>query len=194
MIIFSQTWEEHLVHLREILGHLKKHGLTAKRVWGVAGVTYLGHTVGKGKLSVPECRVGSLRKFQQPVTKRDVRAFLGTVGYYRRFIKSFASIALPLTDATKKSAPTRITWDETTLSAFRTLYHSLSDLSALVISKQDDSFLLQTDASGGGIGAVLSVCCDDEELPVTVSCFKQMHREEALEQCLVCVVMTRSYL
>lgn len=167
--IFSHKWEDHLLHLRETLGRLRKHGLTAKPskcVWGAATLVYLGHTVGHGKLSVPDCRVAALRKFRQPVTKRDLRAFLGTAGYYRRFIKNFATIALPLTDATKKNAPTKISWDEDMLSAFSILCNSLSDFSALVIPKPDDKFLLQTDASGRGIGAVLSVCRGDAELPV----------------------------
>ena len=116
---------------------------------------YLGHTVGHGKLSVPECRVTALREFRQPVTKRDLRAFLGTAGYYRRFVKNFATIALPLIDATKKNGPTKIVWDDGMLGAFNILCNSLSDLSALVIPNQDDDFLLQTDASGRGIGAVL---------------------------------------
>ena len=169
VIVYSQTWKDHLVHLQETLGRLRKHGLTAKPskcVWGVAELVYLGHTVGHGKLSVPECRVVTLRKFHQPVTKHDLRAFLGTVGYYRRFIKDFATIALPLTDATKKNAPTKISWDKGMLSAFSYLCNSLSDHSALVIPNQDDNFLLQTDASGRGIAAVLSVCRGNAELPV----------------------------
>ena len=160
VIIFSRTWEDHLVHLRETLGRLRKHGLTAKpskSVWGVAKLIYLGHSVGHGKLSIPECRVAALREFHQPVTKRDLRAFLGTAGYYRRFIKDFAAVALPLTDATKKIATTKVSWNDGMLGAFNFLRNFLSNLSALVIPTSDDDFLLQTDASGRGIGVSVAM-------------------------------------
>lgn len=82
VVIFSKDWPEHLQHLRETLTRLRGNGLTAKPskcVWGAAEITYLGHTVSKGRLSVPECRVTVLREFKRPLTKTDLRAFLGVL-------------------------------------------------------------------------------------------------------------------
>ena len=75
------------------MGRTGKFGLTAKPTkceWGARSLLYLGHAVGHGEISIPEARVAALRNFQRPVTKSDLRAFLGTVGYYRRFVPEFA--------------------------------------------------------------------------------------------------------
>ena len=101
LVVHSRTWEEHLRHLRQVLDRLRAHGLTAKESkceWGASSVTYLGHVVGEGKVSVPEARVAAIRNFKKPHTKSDLRAFLGTVGYYRKFIRDYAQVAHPLTE------------------------------------------------------------------------------------------------
>ena len=72
VIVHSKTWEEHLVHLRIVLERLRKNGLTAKPSkceWGASSLTYLGHVVGAGKVSIPEARVDAIRNFRRPVTK-----------------------------------------------------------------------------------------------------------------------------
>ena len=87
VLIYSRTWKEHVEHIRQVLGKLKEHGLTAKPtkcVWGASRLEYLGFVVGVGKVAVPEARVKVLREFKKPKTKKDMRSFLGTIGYYRR--------------------------------------------------------------------------------------------------------------
>ena len=100
------------------------------------------------------------------ITKSDLRAFLGTVGYYRKFIPEYSSRAFPLTEATKKAAPNIVVWNVMLFDAFKYLCNALSDSCVLFIPKSSDEFVLQTDASGYGIGAVLSVMRDGEELPI----------------------------
>ena len=88
-IIFSQTWEDHVAHIKCVLDRLRKAGLTAKPAkcqWISASLTFLGHTVGRGKVSTPDHRVEAIRNHVRPVTKKDVQSFLGTTGYYRKFI------------------------------------------------------------------------------------------------------------
>lgn len=169
LVVFSRTWEEHLQHLRQVLERLRRHGLTAKPSkceWGAGSLTYLGHSVGHGRVSVPEARVAAIRDFKRPVTKTDLRAFLGTTGYYRKFIPAYSAHAFPLTEATKKTAPRNIVWNDDLCDAFVYLCNALCDSSMLFIPNSSDDFVLQTDASGHGIGAVLSVMRDGEELPV----------------------------
>ena len=94
IIIFSDSWEEHLKHIQLVMEKLRQAGLTAKPskcCWGIASISYLGHVVGKGKVSVPECKVKSIREFVKPVTKKDLQSFLGTTGYYRKFIRDYSS-------------------------------------------------------------------------------------------------------
>ena len=59
---------------------------------------------------VPEARVKAIRDFRKPITKRDMRSFLGTVGYYWKFIPNFAKLAWSLNGVMKKSAPQRVEW------------------------------------------------------------------------------------
>ena len=150
VIVYSRTWEEHVTHLTQVLDRLRKFGLTAKPTkceWGARSLLYLGHAVGHGKISIPEARVAALRNFQRPVTKSDLRAFLGTVGYYRRFVPEFAQRAFPLTEATKKTAPNILVWNDNMYDAFAYFCDMLSDKSVLFIPHLSDKLLLQTDAS-----------------------------------------------
>ena len=101
------------------------------------------------------------------MTKADVRSFLGLVGYYRKFIPNFLSIAAPLSDLTKKGAPTRVNWTSNCESAFRSLKEVLLLLPVLVNPDWDKPFILQTDASDRGIAGVLSqVDANGEEHPI----------------------------
>lgn len=168
VVIFSKTWKEHLGHIRQTLTRLRENGLTAKPdkcTWGRAEIEYLGHRVGHRKISIPECRVEAIQNFERPVTKRDMRAFLGTAGYYQDFSEGLLSKTGLLTDATKKAAPNRIKWTEKLCESFNDVRKVLSNSSALVIPRSDDTFVLQTDASKRGLGAVLCVLRDGKEEP-----------------------------
>ena len=79
IIIFSQTWVDHVAHMKCVLDRLRKAGLTAKPAkcqWGSATLTFLGHTVGRGMVSTPDHRVEAIRNHVSPVTKKDVQSFL----------------------------------------------------------------------------------------------------------------------
>lgn len=169
IVIFSNTWEEHLLHVRKVLQALEKVGMTAnpdKCVWGARTLTYLGHQVGGGAVTVPEARVAAIRNFRQPITKKDLRAFLGSVGHYRAFIPEFAGRAVPLYNALKKAAPSKLCWDGGMLQAFEFFLQALCSHRVLWLPREDDDFLLQTDASHLGLGGVLSVVRDGTERPV----------------------------
>ena len=138
---------------------LRKAGLTAKPSkcqYGMQQCVYLGYTVGGGILQ-PE--VGKLQAIQQlpvPKTKRDVRAFLGITGYYGKFIPDYATIAVPLTNLTKKNAPNKVVWTEQCNHAWQNLKGILYSSPLLRTPDFSSQFILQTDASDYGIGAVLS--------------------------------------
>ena len=138
----------------------------SKCEWGKQKLVYLGHSVGGGRLAVPEDRVSGVKEFVKPTTKKGVRAFLGTCGYYRQFVRDFGAMASPLTMMTRKSEPERVQWTPEREQAFRLLRECLCNLGTLTIPNVSDSFRLHTDASGAGLGAVLSVVRSEEELPV----------------------------
>ena len=104
-----------MVNVQQVLEALKDAGLMAKPskcVWGARSLNYLGHMVGLGYVSVPEARVTAIKEYRRPVTKRDLKAFLGTVGYYRRFVPGFAGRAGSLFTALKKGSPDRLCWSD----------------------------------------------------------------------------------
>ena len=97
-----------------------------------------------------------MRDYLRPATKKDVCAFLGLAGYYRRFIPGFARRAKPLTDLTRKQHPDRVQWTDACQSAFAELKAALVDPPVLYNPDFGKPFILQTDASDLAIGAVLS--------------------------------------
>ena len=128
LIIFSNTWTEHLEHLRGLLERLRSAGLTAKAKkceFGSSECSYLGQVVRSGLVKPQESKLSAIESFALPTTIKEVRTFLGITGYYRRFIENYSSIAAPLTDLTKKSAPNAVTWTVECDRAFRELKHRL---------------------------------------------------------------------
>jgi hypothetical protein len=99
--------------------------------------------------------VTAISNFQRPSTKKQVRSFLGLVGFYRRFIPDFSAIAAPLSDLTKKGQPNKVTWKEPQENAFIALGSALMVTPVLNLPNLNDTFILQTDASDVGVGAVL---------------------------------------
>uniref|UniRef100_A0A8C5LM99 ribonuclease H n=1 Tax=Leptobrachium leishanense TaxID=445787 RepID=A0A8C5LM99_9ANUR len=98
--IFSNTWEDHLQHLRAVLDRLGPAGLTVKPDKchvGMSEVQYLGHRVGGGRQRPEPAKVEAVAQWPTPRTKTQVLAFLGTAGYYRRFVPNYSAIAKPLT-------------------------------------------------------------------------------------------------
>ena len=178
--IFSQTWQQHCSHLSRVLGRLRGAGLTAnvgKCQWGHTSCEFLGHVIGSGLVSPANLKVCAVSEFPTPRTKKQVRQFLGLTGYYRRFIEKYAEHTFALTEATKKSAPERVVQSELLLKECDHLKHVLCSLPSLTLAVPDDHFLLQTDASGVGIGAVLSVVREGVELPVAFFSRKLQLRE-----------------
>ena len=177
ILIWSTSWKQHLEDLNAVFAELKKAGLTCKPTkcqFGMTTLQFLGHEIGNGKISVPTARVMDLKKFPKPKTKKQVRRFLGTVNYYRKFVKNFSVLQQVLTPATTKNAPTNVIWSKEMGEAFAALCNCVSEQVKLCIPVQNDKFVLETDASANGIGAVLSVMRGNNKQ--TVAFFsKQLH-------------------
>ena len=181
IVVFSTSWDQHCRHLARVFERLKHAGLTInvkKCQWGQRKCEFLGHLVGEGKVSPSECKILALRDYQQPVTKKGVRQFLGLAGYYRKYIQDYASHSVALTDATRKSAPDRLLWCDSMLCEFNYLKSVLCDVPSLTLPTVQDEFLLLTDASGRGVGAILSVIRGGAEFPVAYYSRKLKPREQ----------------
>lgn len=155
IVVYSRTWEEHRVHLATVMGVLHAEKLFANRkkcVFGQLRLEYLGHIIsGDGVSANPE-KLQAVRNWPEPRNVRAVRGFLGLTGYYRRFVKGYGALARPLTDVLKKGA---FSWSEATSHAFEALKLAMTTLPILALPDFSKTFVVETDASGTGLGAVL---------------------------------------
>ena len=168
IVVFSNSGKEHVAHLRSVLEALRENGLTVneeKCAFGRQKLEYLGHLIGMGELAVPAHRATAMAEYIRPKTKSQLRAFLGSVGYYRKFIFEFAKMSSKLIPATSKFSPSVVNWDEGMLEAFHKLRVSLCNTYVLSVPSPEDCFILNTDASGRGIGATLNIIRDGVERP-----------------------------
>ena len=149
-----------VTHLREVLKKLGEVGLTVKPSkchLAMSECTYLGHVVGSGVVKSVTSKLQAVDQFPRPTTKKQLRLFLGLTGYYRCFIPHYATIAATLSNLTNKSKPDKLNWTAECGKAFNKLKEIL--VSSAVFEKPNFScpFVLQTDVSEVGVGAVLSL-------------------------------------
>ena len=201
VVIRSVSWEDHIRHIRSVLLKFREAGLTTKPKkcqLAMSQCTYLGHVVGNGEVQPEESKVEAVRNYPTPKTKKQVRAFLGLTGYYRKFIPTYADLAVSLTDLIKKNAPHRVCWTRECEDAFLALKDALCSQPILRSPDFDKKFILQTDASDRGVGAVLSQFDDDErEHPVAYCSRKLLPRvtrySTVEKECLAIKLATHAF-
>ena len=169
VIVFSQTFDEHLERLKTVFDRLKEHGLKLKPSKCHIlreEVSYLGHIVSaKGVATDPE-KIAKVMEWPRPTSRKEMQQFLGFCGYYRRYVKSYSAIAAPLYRLTsgdprkkkgkKSPPPPPYEWTPECEEAFNELKHRLTSAPILGYADYSLPFILETDASGLGLGAVLS--------------------------------------
>jgi hypothetical protein len=156
ILIYSKTLEEHERHVRQVLEVLRREKLYAKLSKCElmrTSVEFLGHIVGREGVRMMESKVRAVVDWPAPTNVTHVRAFLGTAGYYRRFIRDFSAIAAPLSDLTKDGQ--RFEWGAKEDAAFQKLKTALSKEPILVLPDPNVPYVVNTDASGFAVGAVL---------------------------------------
>lgn len=156
ILIYSPSWATHLEHLEVVLTLLRHHTLFAKLskcCFGLTKVNYLGHTISSQGVEMDISKIKAVLDWPVPISIKQLRGFLGLSGYYRRFIKGYASIAAPLTSLLKKDA---FQWNNQATIAFQQLKTAMTVAPVLALPNFHQQFILETDASGSGIGAVLS--------------------------------------
>ena len=180
VVIFSATWEEHLQHLGEVLGRIQSAGLTinpAKCVFARDETEYLGFVIGKGVIKPQVHKVHAISSSPLPHTKTQLRSFLGMAGFYSRFIPNMSDRAAILTDMTRKMCPNRLQWTDESISAFKDIQQALGKNPVLHSPDFDKPFILQTDASDRGIGAVLLQGPPEDQHPLAFISRKLEPRE-----------------
>ena len=164
VIVFGKTFDEHLERLDKVMRRLAAAGLKlkAKKCFLFRKeVKYLGHVVSEAGVKTDSEKVEKVRNWPVPQSLKELRSFYGLVSYYRRFIRGFSEIASPLTLLTKKNA--RFEWGENQQIAFDALKGALCSAPVLAYPNYESEFILDTDASELGVGAVLSQKVDSTE-------------------------------
>ena len=155
ILVFSRTKAEHVIHVREVLMRLRKSHLYAKRskceLFRFV-VDFLGHHIGAAGLSVSQDKIDAVRSWPVPRDVTGIRSFLGLAGFYRRFVKDFSKIALPMTELTK-DVP--FEWKVEQQASFEALKGALCTTPVLLIPDPKLPYTLNCDACNYAIGATL---------------------------------------
>ena len=157
VIIFSKTITEHCKRLRTVLQRFRDHGLRVKASkcsFGADNVLYLGHSISSNGVHTDPAKIKAVQALPSPTNLEHLRSFLGLAGYYRKFIPNFASVASPLTELTKKGVP--FTWSTSHQASFLQIKDCLCSAPVLAYPQMDKPFIVQTDASNVGLGAILT--------------------------------------
>jgi hypothetical protein len=157
ILIYSKDLPEHARLLCQVLELLHAHELKVKRnkcTFARQQLVYLGHVISVEGVSTDPKNITAVMKWERPCNVKQVCGFLGLAGYYRKFVRNFGQISWPLTELLKKDRVFQ--WTAQTKAAFRTLQQALVSAPVLAIPDFTKPFVIETDASDGGVGAILS--------------------------------------
>ena len=150
--------------LSEVLSKLQTAGLklsAQKCQLFKKEVCILGHVVSELGISTDPTKIRAVEKWSAPTDVHQVRSFLGLCSYYRRFVEGFATIAKPVHTLTEKITPFK--WTDECKPSFMKLKQAFCSSPVFCYPTIRQNFVLDTDASGVGIGAVLSQVEDGTE-------------------------------
>lgn len=135
---------------------LQQHQLYAcfsKCSFGVTEIEYLGHTLSGQGVAMDTTKLDAIRTWPLPTNLKQLHGFLGLLGYYCRFVKSYVQLAVPLTNLLKQDS---FKWTTATTTTFSNLKEALMIAHVSAIPNFLEPFILEIDASGSGTVAVLS--------------------------------------
>lgn len=191
LVIFTRTWDEHLLRLSWVLGEISKIGLTLdpdKAYIGFKSIDLLGHVVNHFGLATQEKKIHAMMNLPIPKNLHDLRSMLGYFGYYRKFIENYAQIVEPLSRLLEICRPKKVpketrqaavskdsfkrisiesVWGEEQKQAFELVKNSLAESAILshAYLNDDIKFALYVDASKIGFGAALHAIIPNDKLP-----------------------------
>ncbi len=157
ILIFSNSFEDHLNDLEELFIRLVDTGFSIKlsKCWfGKREVDYLGHTINENGVSPDKKKLEAITRFPYPTNLTELRSFLGMLNYYNQFIQDFAHIASPLYQLTKKGV--KFEMNDTCHNAVDILKAKLTNAPILRHPDFERPFIIYTDASNVALGVVLA--------------------------------------
>jgi hypothetical protein len=179
ILIFSETEEEHTEHVHKVLQALQDNNLLVepeKSHFHVKEVEFLGHVISHNEIRMDPKKIAAVSEWKRPKNLKEVQAFLGFANYYRRFIKGFSGLAIPLTNLNKKGVDFR--WNVNAEKAFNDLKKAILSEPVLATFDPEREIELETDASDFAQGAQIGQRDDDGMLhPIAFFSYK-MHGAE----------------
>lgn len=158
IIVYGTTFEQHIHRVEQVLDRMKQAGLKLKPEkcnMLQHKVLFLGHVVSNDGVLPDPTNTSKIVDWPVPQNTKHVKQFVATASYYRRFVRDFATMARPLTELTKKDR--KFEWGDACQTAFENLKRALTGPEVMGYPLNEGGiFYLDTDASGVGIGAVLS--------------------------------------
>ncbi|KAJ9511709.1 hypothetical protein QJQ45_018011 [Haematococcus lacustris] len=152
-LVMSNTPEEHVQHLRQVLQLMRENKFYAKLAkceFNKTQLAFLGHIVGSKGIAVDPAKVQVVKEWPTPRNLKDLQALLGLANYFRRFIPNFSSLAAPLTNLTSKQVAAAYDWEHfggSELEAFDGLKEALCSAPVLALPDFSKPFVVCTDAS-----------------------------------------------
>jgi len=162
IIIFGRDEYEHDENFANIMNTLRKNGLKAspsKFVFRQQSVKFLGHVITNNGIKADPDKVKCIDEWPLPTMMKELTRFIGFANYYRKFVLNFSTIIAPLEEASNKAKHMRkakLNWTEKMRTSFKLIKKALCETAVLHCPNKKDTFILDTDASKTGIGAVLS--------------------------------------
>lgn len=173
-VVATDTFDQHLEVLRRAAEKMNQATLSiseAKSQFCKKRIKYLGYILDQEGIRPDDDKIQPILRYPSPKTVKEVWRLLGMVGWYRRFIKNFSTLTAPITQLLKKEK-TKFEWTEAADTAFQQVKLALVTAPVLTTPDYTRPFLLQTDASDVGIGAVLTQEIDGEERVVAYMSMK----------------------
>ncbi|KAK3538285.1 hypothetical protein QTP70_034770 [Hemibagrus guttatus] len=158
ILVYSNSPEEHVRHVREVLSRLQRHHLYVKLEkceFHRTTVTFLGYVISQRGMEMDAVKVRSVTEWPAPTTIRELQRFLGFANFYRRFIRNYSTVAGPLTSLLR-GKPKRLSWTDQARAAFQQLKDCFTSAPILRHLDPDLPFVVEVDASSSGLGAILS--------------------------------------
>jgi transposase InsO family protein len=167
IVVYARSLAEHDIKLREVFDRIRENNLKLKPEkceFLRKEVSYLGHVISENGVSPEPAKTRAIEEYPPPQNVKQLRSFLGLMSYYRRFVPNFSHIAAPLHRLLKKDAVYE--WTVENEQAFQILKGKLMSAPILKYPDFAQPFILTTDASEEGLGAVLSQGEISRDLPV----------------------------
>ena len=188
ILIYSYTEEEHIYHVRKVFETLSKYGLflnVKKTTFAKSKLEFLGHVIGVEGINVQASKVAAIKEYPVPITRKDLKRFLGMANYYHSFIDGLAEILAPLSAISggpKKTNRTILKLDDSHIKAFEDTKTALANAATLSFEDQGKPLILFSDASDTHTGASLEQL-NDKNVMVPLAFFSRSIPENKRARC-----------